>query len=83
MIAENGYEAFSLRQGAERIGYSPTTIYLYFADIAELLFSSTIERSSAIGRALESLPELLLADRAFVLENSSIRKEGTGPELQE
>lgn len=33
----SGYETFSLRQVAERIGYSPTTIYLYFADKDALL----------------------------------------------
>lgn len=34
---EQGYEGFSLRQVAERIGYSATTIYLYFADKDALL----------------------------------------------
>ena len=32
LFLEHGYEAFSLRQVAEQIGYSPTTIYLYFDD---------------------------------------------------
>ena len=34
---EQGYEGFSLRQVAERIGYSATTIYLYYADKDALL----------------------------------------------
>jgi AcrR family transcriptional regulator len=35
-IAE-GYESLSMRRIAEKIEYSPTTIYLYFQDKAELL----------------------------------------------
>lgn len=35
---EHGYEHFSLRQVAERIGYSATTIYLYFKNKDDLLF---------------------------------------------
>jgi AcrR family transcriptional regulator len=39
LFAEQGYERFSLRQVAETIGYSPTTIYLYFKDKDDLLFA--------------------------------------------
>src|SRR5437899_7020064 len=39
LFLEQGYERFSLRKVAERIGYSPTTIYLYFRDKDDLLFS--------------------------------------------
>src|SRR4026207_849546 len=39
LFHEHGYERFSLRQVAERIGYSPTTIYLYFTDKDDLLFT--------------------------------------------
>ena len=39
LFREHGYERFSLRQVAERIGYSPTTIYLYFTDKDALLFT--------------------------------------------
>ena len=39
LFREHGYERFSLRQVAEQIGYSPTTIYLYFADKDDLLFT--------------------------------------------
>jgi AcrR family transcriptional regulator len=39
LFREQGYERFSLRQVAERIGYSPTTIYLYFTDKDDLLFT--------------------------------------------
>jgi AcrR family transcriptional regulator len=39
LFREHGYERFSLRQVAERIGYSPTTIYLYFTAKDDLLFT--------------------------------------------
>ncbi|GAB4456152.1 MAG: TetR/AcrR family transcriptional regulator [Armatimonadaceae bacterium] len=37
LFAEQGYSAVSLRKIAERIEYSPTTIYLYFKDKEEIL----------------------------------------------
>lgn len=43
LLLEKGYEKFSLRQVAESIGYSATTIYLYFKDKDELLFSVILE----------------------------------------
>jgi AcrR family transcriptional regulator len=39
LFLEQGYERFSLRKVAERVGYSPTTIYLYFRDKDDLLFN--------------------------------------------
>ncbi|MFX5306100.1 helix-turn-helix domain-containing protein, partial [Acinetobacter baumannii] len=39
MFEREGYEGFSLRQVAEAIGYTPTTIYLYFKDKDDLLFA--------------------------------------------
>jgi AcrR family transcriptional regulator len=38
LFLEYGYEHFSLRQVAERIGYSATTIYLHFKNKDDLLF---------------------------------------------
>src|SRR5438270_11477593 len=38
LFLEHGYDRFSMRQVAERIGYSATTIYLYFENKDELLF---------------------------------------------
>lgn len=52
LFGEHGFEAFSLRQVAERIGYSPTTIYLYFADKDELLFEVALEGFEEFGRQL-------------------------------
>lgn len=39
LFLANGYEGLSLRQVAEQIGYTPTTIYLYFEDKDDLLFA--------------------------------------------
>lgn len=38
LFAKEGYESVSMRKIAEKIDYSPTTIYLYFEDKADLLF---------------------------------------------
>lgn len=40
---EHGYENFSLRRVAERIGYTPTTIYLHFQNKDELLLATVQE----------------------------------------
>lgn len=37
IVGEQGLDALSMRAIAERIGYSPGTIYLYFRDKDELL----------------------------------------------
>jgi AcrR family transcriptional regulator len=37
LFVEKGYENVSMRKIAERISYSPTTIYLYFDDKADLM----------------------------------------------
>jgi AcrR family transcriptional regulator len=39
LFLEHGYEGFSLRQVAVQIGYSPGTIYLYFGNKDDLLFT--------------------------------------------
>lgn len=39
-FVEHGYESFSLRRVAERVGYTPTTIYLYFKNKDELLLAA-------------------------------------------
>ena len=46
MFVEDGYHSVSMRRLAERIEYSPTTIYLYFKDKAEL-FNSLCEETFA------------------------------------
>jgi AcrR family transcriptional regulator len=46
LFLKNGFENVSMRQIAEKIEYSPTTIYLYFRDKAEL-FQSICEETFA------------------------------------
>lgn len=52
LFLEQGYEHFSLRKVAERIGYSPTTIYLYFRDKDDLLFTVVDEGFVRFGQEL-------------------------------
>lgn len=52
--AGGGYEQFSLRQVAEEVGYSPTTIYLYFKDKDDLLLHVVFEGFRAFGQMLQA-----------------------------
>lgn len=75
-----GYRNVSMRKIAERIEYSPTTIYLYFRDKADLLRSLTEETFAKLvhsferitqdnGDALERLRKGLRAYIEFGLKN--------------
>jgi AcrR family transcriptional regulator len=57
LFLERGYEGFSLRQVAERIGYTPTTIYLYFTDKDALLFALLDNAFDRFGAALRQASE--------------------------
>src|SRR6266704_6665221 len=57
LFLEQGYERFSLRKVAERIGYSPTTIYLYFRDKDDLLFTVVDEGFVRFGHQLAAAAE--------------------------
>jgi len=52
LFLEQGYERFSLRKVAGRIGYSTTTIYLYFRDKDDLLFTVVDEGFVRLGQQL-------------------------------
>lgn len=54
LFLEHGYAGFSLRQVAEQIGYSATTIYLYFASKDELLFTIADEGFAHFQRLLDA-----------------------------
>lgn len=79
---EHGYEGFSLRHVAERVGYTPTTIYLYFRDKDELLleaarggfaaFDATIQNSAAHPDPRERLRALGLAYFEFGVCNPAL-----------
>src|SRR5690349_16859541 len=57
LFLEQGYERFSLRKVSERIGYSPTTIYLYFRDKDDLLFTVVDEGFVQFGQQLAAAAE--------------------------
>jgi AcrR family transcriptional regulator len=67
LFVEEGYENVSIRKIADRIEYSPATIYLYFKDKAELITAiceeSFREMLDTIGVARESSQEPLEALR--------------------
>ena len=72
LFVENGYEAVSMRKIAERIEYSPTTIYLYFDDkvdlmtqICEQTFAKLTRNIKAINKKIDDPIEAL---RAGMLE---------------
>jgi AcrR family transcriptional regulator len=52
LFLEHGYEGLSMRQIAERIGYSATTIYRYYEDKDDLLFAVVQEGFLRFGKAL-------------------------------
>jgi AcrR family transcriptional regulator len=52
LFLEQGYDRFSMRQLAERIGYSATTLYLYFRDKDDLLFTIVDDGFVRFGRQL-------------------------------
>lgn len=64
VFVREGYESVSMRKIAERIKYSPTTIYLYFRDKADLLHCLTEE---TFGRLAEIM-ERITRDTPDVLE---------------
>ncbi len=80
LFVREGFEHVSMRRIADKIEYSPTTIYLYFKDKAELLeqlchdtFSRLINHLTKIheqpGDPLERLKRGLVAYIRFGLEN--------------
>lgn len=54
LLLQHGYEGFSLRQVAEQIGYTPTTIYLYFADKDDLIFAVVDSAYADFSRRLQA-----------------------------
>ena len=80
LFVRDGYENVSMRRIADKIEYSPTTIYIYFKDKAELLeqvcketFGRLVRRLSKImdqpGDPVERLKRGLVAYIEFGLEN--------------
>jgi AcrR family transcriptional regulator len=55
LFVEEGYQRLTMRRLAERIEYSPTTIYLYFRDKNELLAAVCEETFAQLAAKLERL----------------------------
>jgi AcrR family transcriptional regulator len=55
LFAKEGYENVSMRSIAEKIEYSPTTIYLYFEDKASLLFAICEETFARLAKRMAAL----------------------------
>src|SRR5215471_2936289 len=58
LFVRDGFESVSMRRIADRIEYSPTTIYLYFKDKAELLEQVCTETFSRLRQVLVRIEEL-------------------------
>ena len=57
LFITEGYERVSMRRIAERIEYSPTTIYLYFRDKSEILSEICEQTFARLARTLERIEE--------------------------
>ena len=66
LFLEHGYEALSMRQIAERIGYSATTIYRYYEDKDDLLFAIVQEGFQRFGGGAAPLARLQALGHAYV-----------------
>lgn len=80
LFVRDGYENVSMRRIADKIEYSPTTIYIYFKDKGDLLeqvcketFGGLVQRLTKImdqpGDPIDRLKKGLLAYIEFGLEN--------------
>ena len=52
LIHENGYEKLTIRKIADRIEYSPMSLYNHFADKDDILIALAKEGFAKIGKAL-------------------------------
>lgn len=55
LFIREGYDNVSMRKIAEKIDYSPTTIYLYFKDKSELLFAVCQETFARLAQELKAI----------------------------
>jgi len=59
IFVHEGYDALSMRRVADKIEYSPTTIYLHFKDKSELIFSLCEETFAKLNHEMNSrLPKI-------------------------
>ena len=62
LFVEEGYDAVSMRKVAQRIEYSPTTIYLHFKDKGELFQAICEEMFAKLSHKLEEQAKKRAAD---------------------
>jgi AcrR family transcriptional regulator len=55
LFVEEGYESVSMRRIADKIEYSPSTIYLYFKDKSELCHQIVSDTFDLLSEALEKI----------------------------
>lgn len=55
LFVKHGYESVSMRRIAEKIEYSPTTIYLYFKDKSELISAICEETFARLNKRIEKV----------------------------
>lgn len=58
LFVRDGYANVSMRKIAEKIGYSPTTIYLYFKDKNDLLYQICEQTFERLARNIKSIEQL-------------------------
>ena len=66
LFADEGYERVTMRRIAERIEYSPTTIYLHFTDKNELLAAVCAETFRELAGRLQRLQASSLSPLAYL-----------------
>jgi AcrR family transcriptional regulator len=74
LFVEQGYEHFSMRKVADRIGCSATTLYLYFRDKDDLLFTIVDDGfiqfsqrlSQVVDETTDPLEQILMLGREYV-----------------
>ena len=73
LFVEQGYDAVTMRKVAERIEYSPTAIYLHFADKEALLreivgadFAALAAQFQKLARVEDPMERLVRVGRAYV-----------------
>ncbi|MBI3405385.1 MAG: TetR/AcrR family transcriptional regulator [Acidobacteria bacterium] len=59
LFVREGYENVSMRRIAEKIGYSPTTIYLYFEDKSDLVFALCEETFAKLVQEMQALEKTI------------------------
>ena len=57
IFVTEGYDGVSMRRVAEKIEYSPTTIYLYFKDKSDLMYEICQETFAKLRRSLEAIQQ--------------------------